>query len=196
MTVEADENESDKRQVRPGLGAQLLEHQPNPEWPHWGRDALDHGHAIFAIASHLRTLALSAWFERLSNWLARYDGFERYVDEGCDPFICVRDCLAKLVASLHRPAGQPEPATTPASGDGLLERVVDAILSQEFLRYVAYWGRGLLHEPGARVWNPLEQPWMEFVEAGREGEELLVWRAHYLPIQPTLAQHRAVLLAS
>lgn len=36
----------------------------------------------------------------------------------------------------------------------------------------------------------------EFVEAGRQGEELLVWRAHYLPIQPTLAQHRAILLAS
>ena len=38
----------------PRLQAQLSAHQANPEWPHFGRDALDHGHAVFTIADHLR----------------------------------------------------------------------------------------------------------------------------------------------
>lgn len=189
-------SDKDKPDIQRRLGKQLNDHTPNPSWPNWGRDALDHGHAIFAIAAHLRTLGLSSWFDRLSAWLGRFDGFEKYVDDGCDPFICVRNVLAEFVM---RPLGE-----RPISLDAfehhepqspLLERVVDAILSQEFLRYVAYWGRGLVHDDDARVWNPLRQPWMDFVESGTAEEELLVWRAYHLPIRPPLAQHRAALLA-
>ena len=173
---------------KPRLSGQVNGHQPNPEWPNWGRDALDHGHAIFAIAAHLRTLGLSSWFERLSAWLARYDGFEKYVDEGCDPFICVRDALAGVVLQIKGGRGQRKRTA-------VLKEVVEVILAQEFLRYVAYWGRGLVHDRDARVWNPLAEPWMEFLEQGADGQELIVWRAFELPLRPSLAQHRAALRA-
>ena len=83
------------------LTSQHEPHTANPHWPHWGRDALDHGHAIFAIAAHLRSMGMEHWLDRLTRWLSHYDGFERYVEEGHDPCVCVRDLLASHVTRLR-----------------------------------------------------------------------------------------------
>lgn len=174
------------------------QHEPllaNPQWPHWGRDPLDHGHAIYAIAAHLRTLGLESWFIRLARWLSHYDGFEHYVEEGHDPCISVRDLLASYVTRWRTPTTAPAAAARPGGEPALKNRVLEDILRLDFIYYRAYWGRGLIHEADARVWNPLAQPWMHFLEIGRPGEELLSWRA-LMPPRPTLAEHRAVLLAN
>ncbi len=175
------------------LTSQHEPHAANPHWPHWGRDALDHGHAIFAIAAHLRSMGMEHWLDRLTRWLSHYDGFERYVEEGHDPCVCVRDLLASHVTRL-RHLFTSEPAQSSGGGPGrLLDTLVHDILQLDFIYYRVYWGRGLVHDRDARVWNPLRQPWMSFLDSGLPGQELISWRAQ-LPPQPSLAQHRAVLM--
>ena len=159
--------------------AQHESHVVNPGWPHWGRDALDHGHALYAIAAHLRSLGLESWLSRLTKWLGNYDGFEHYVDEGHDPCLCVRDLLASYVASCR---SLQSASLTGSPTAHLKSNLVQDILKLEFLYYRVYWGRGLVHDPDARVWNPLEQAWMSFVESGQPEEELFSWRAELDPL--------------
>ncbi len=175
------------------LASQLEPYTANPDWPHWGRDALDHGHAIFAIAGHLRALGLEGWLNRVTQWLGHYDGFEHYVEEGHDPCVCVRDLLATYVARWRHllPGGQP--AGAGITSKPLWNTLVNDILQLDFVYYRVYWGKGLMHDRDARVWNPLKQPWMSFLESGLPGQELISWRAD-LPPKPTLEQHRAVLI--
>lgn len=104
----------------------LSQHEPhrsNPEFPHWGRDELDHSHAIFAIAAHLRTLALEHWTPRIVRWLSFYDGIERWVDPGQEPCLCVRDLLASYVLCL-RSADRPQSMQSPwrTAGSAFLRR--------------------------------------------------------------------------
>ena len=174
------------------LSSQLEPHVANPEWPNWGRDALDHGHAIFAIAAHLRTLGLEHWFARLTKWLSNYDGFEHYVEDGHDPCVSVRDLLASYVTRWRMLQLSPPVVERPSVPCELLSCVINDILKLDFLYYRAYWGKGLYHDEDARAWNPLKQSWMSFVESGRPNETLFSWRA-FLPPKPTLEQHRLVL---
>lgn len=164
---------------------------PAPEWPHWGRDQLDHAHALYAIAAHLRSLGLESWLPRLTRWLGHYDGFEHYVEPEHDPCLCVRDLLAGYV--IGRPATAASMNWLDKPGMSLKMALVQDILKLDFIYYRAYWGRGLVHDPDARVWNPLAQPWMSFVESGGAGQELFSWRAELDP-QPALEEHLAVLL--
>ena len=177
------------------LASQLEPHVANPEWPHWGRDALDHGHAVFAISAHLRTLGLEHWLPRLMRWLSHYDGFERYVEDGHDPCVCVRDLLASYVTRFRVLQSPPLIRTLACHPGELLKSVVNDILRLDIVYYRAYWGRGLYHDQDSRAWNPLNQSWLSFIESGRPGEELFSWRAH-VPPKPTLDQHRTVLLGT
>lgn len=165
-------------------------HVANSGWPNWGRDALDHGHAVFAMAAHLKSLNLTGWITTVVNWLGHFDGFEAYVEEGDDPIIAVRNLLASYVARL-RPGRLLGDLALAAHE--LKQHIVDDLLGMEFLRYRAYWGRGLVHEPDARVWNSLAQPWLEFVESGEPEEQLMVWRSGDRPY-PALDEHRLALL--
>lgn len=174
------------------LSSQLEPHVANSKWPHWGRDALDHGHAIYAIAAHLRVLGLEQWLPRLTHWLSNYDGFEHYVEDGHDPCVCVRDLLASYV-SRFRLLQQPPMPSLACSPSDLLGSVVSDVLRLDIVYYRAFWGRGLYHDPDSRIWNPLTQSWLHFLELGQPGEELFSWRAH-VPPRPTLEQHRAILL--
>ena len=114
----------------------LSQHEPhrsNPEFPHWGRDELDHSHAIFAIAAHLRTLALERWTPRIVRWLSFYDGIERWVDPGQEPCLCVRDLLASYVLCL-RSADRPGRADTATSMD--VSQLKQSIIDDLLVRYV------------------------------------------------------------
>lgn len=148
----------------------------NADWPHWGRDAMDHGHAIFAVAAYLRALGLAQRVDRFIQWLAHYDGFERYVDEGQDPCICVRDVLARHAIQASRTAASCQ--------QQLLWQIVQDILQLDFLRYRAFWGKGALCDGNARVWNPLKQTWLSFIEYHLPGEEIWVWQSDLPPYPP------------
>lgn len=175
----------------PVLRSQYMPQQSNTGWPHWGRDALDHAHAIFAAVSHMHVLGLHAWTGCLVQWLAHYDGFERYADEGHDPCICVRDLLAGY--ALRWGSGHGHEREPVESAHALWRRIVCDILSLDFVRYRAFWGRGLVHEPDARVWNPLKQSWLNFIDFHLPGEELWVWQTDAKP-QPPLHVLREHLL--
>ena len=140
----------------------------NHAFPHWGRDALDHGHAIFAIVSHLQGLKLEAWASRVVHWLSFYDGIERYVDYEHDPCVSVRDLLASYLLNL-RPLGGFNPPFD------LRSAIIRDLVKLEFLRYRAYWGKGLIHDADARIWSPFKQTWLSFLDQGKPDEHLMVF---------------------
>ena len=177
----------------PKAHSQHEPHKCNPEFPHWGRDELDHSHAIFAIAAHLRTLALERWTPRIVRWLSFYDGMERWVDPGQEPCLCVRDLLASYVLCL-RSADRPHKADTAPSTDAnqLKQRIIDDLLCLDFLRYRAYWSRRMAQDGNALVWVPLQQSWLSFVELARPGDELMVYLTD-CRITPPLETHRVFL---
>lgn len=184
----------------PRLQAQLSAHQANPEWPHFGRDALDHGHAVFTIADHLRILGLQAWTNRLLKWLAHYDGFERYVEEDAhDPVLCVRDLLMRHVIGQGQkgpgPVGREHADAQQAWQQECKHLIVNDILRQEFLRYRAFWGANPMPQPISRHWQPMEQSWLSFIENHRPGELLWVWLSPREP-KPSLSLLRAHLLGA
>jgi len=186
----------------PRLQAQLSALQANPEWPHFGRDALDHGHAVFTIVEHLRILGLQTWTNRLVKWLAHYDGFERYVeDDAHDPILCVRDLLMRHVIGQGQRQGHKGPArsnhdpgeTCPVAPQALKSLIVNDILRLEFLRYRAFWGANPVPQSTSRHWQPLTQTWLSFIEHRLPGESLWVWLSPREPL-PSLSLLRAHLL--
>lgn len=177
-TSQDEENGADGSQ-------QYLPHHPNPDFPHWGRDQLDHGHAVFAVVAHLRSLKLEGWAPRIVHWLSFYDGIERWVDLGQEPSVCVRDVLACHV--MRSGAGVPPSKTA------LKQAITEDLLQLEFLCYRAWWGPGMLADGHARVWRPLAQPWLEFIDSERPGDELMVFQTEN-NMDPPLAIHRQFLL--
>lgn len=175
-------------------------HEASEDWPYLGRDALDHGHAIFAIAEHLRSLGLQTWTERLVQWLARYDGFECYVEEDAhDPILSVRDLIMQCVL---RQGSERAEAIAPSSDAGrehrlvaLKHSIVDGILALDFLRYRAFWGPDPVPRRNSRHWQPLKQSWLAFIESRRAGELLWVWLSPREP-EPPLHVLRSHLLAT
>ena len=165
----------------PKAHSQHEPHRSNPEFPHWGRDELDHSHAIFAIAAHLHSLALEHWTPRIVRWLSFYDGIERWVDPGQEPCLCVRDLLAAYVLRQRK-----------AQTASLKQLIIEDLLKLEFLRYRAYWGRGLPQDANALIWRPLQQSWLSFVELARPGDELMVYLTD-CRITPPLETHRVFL---
>ena len=164
-----------KDDLASSLKAQM--HHPrriNAGWPHWGRDEMDHGHAIFAVAAYLRALGLHRQVERFIQWLGHYDGFERYVNEGQDPCMCVRDVLAGY-------ANGCKAAKASGANEELLHKIVQDIARLDFLRYRAFWSTGALCDGHARLWNPLKQTWLSFIEYHLPGEEIWVWQSELQP---------------
>lgn len=173
------------------------QHEPliaNQAFPHWGRDSLDHGHAIFAVSHHLSSLALDDWTARVVRWLSHYDGFERWVDEGHDPCMCVRDLLASYVGRWRSlPSSLEQRPAMACKTSQLKHQIVDDLLKLNFVRYRAFWGRDQVPDETARMWNPLLQPWLSFVESGKPGEGLVVFEA-IQKLHPPLHAHSAFLL--
>lgn len=182
---------------RPRWQAQHCAHQASADWPFLGRDALDHGHAVFAIVGHLGTLGLQAWTSRLLQWLARYDGFERYVEEDAhDPLLCVRDLLLGYVIGQGRAlAAGADAGVGEAASARLRQCIVGDILQLDFVRYRAFWGPEPVPRRGARHWQPLKQTWLSFIESRQAGESLWVWLSPREPM-PSLAALRAHLLGA
>lgn len=141
------------------------------------RTLLDRGHAVFAIAGHLRALGLRSWVGRVVQWLSRYDGLEDYVEPEDEPLVCVRDVLFNHVCRLRQWIAETAPCQTAAETlSQLKNRIIDDLLMLNFVRYAAFWG----HEPVPTDknvrWKPLQQSWLEFLEARQEGDHLWIWQ--------------------
>lgn len=141
------------------------------------RTLLDRGHAVFAIAGHLRALGLRSWVGRVVQWLSRYDGLEDYVEPEDEPLVCVRDVLVNHVCRLRQWIAETAPGQTAAETlSQLKNRIIDDLLTLNFVSYAAFWG----HEPVPTDknvrWKPLQQSWLEFLEARQEGDHLWIWQ--------------------
>ncbi|WP_374008263.1 hypothetical protein [Delftia lacustris] len=178
-----------KADPKPRIESQLKSHQPDPEFPHFGRDALDHSHAIYSIIDHLTTLGLKGWVPQLTKWLAQYDGLEMYAEDEEDPHLCVRQVLANHCSAKNSKDGQPQ-------GEALKARIVEDILELNFIRYRAHWGIDLAPDKHSRKWEPLKMSWFSFLQQGdpeHPTEALHIWITDKFP-RPTFDELRAHLL--
>lgn len=146
---------------QPRLRAQHSNPAPNAGWPHSGRDALDHAHAVYSIVQHLSTLGLASWTSRLLQWLGRYDGLERHLEDWQAPNICVRDVLLRHVCRI--------PGEAAATLDFRVAHarrlaIVQDLLTLDLVRVRAWWGNEHRPEASACFWSPLEQCWLDFIE--------------------------------
>ncbi|QIL80318.1 hypothetical protein G7047_10685 [Diaphorobacter sp. HDW4A] len=160
----------------PCLQSQFKAHEPAPEFPHFGRDALDRNHALYIIIEHLNALGLRDWVPRLTSWLAQYDGLELYAEEEEDQHVCMRQLLLRHRTRIGSPPNE--------SAEQTRCKIVEDIMRLEFVRYRAHWGKDLVADAHSRLWNPLEQSWFNFLQDGnpddpREG--LHIWIMGTLP---------------
>lgn len=137
------------------------------------RSVLDHGHAVFAISAYLRALSLHEWTERFLSWIGRYDGLERYIEPAEEPFLAVRALLLRFVVEVrdwlsHGPLE--------AAVRALKERIVDELLQLDFVRYHAFWDSDPVPSGAARVWQPMQDGWLDFMEQRRAGDVLWIWQ--------------------
>lgn len=172
---------------KPSIESQCKWHQPNPEFPNFGRDALDRGHAIYSIIEHLNTLGLKDWVPQFTHWLSQYDGLEMYAEDEEDPALCVRQVLAAYCA---RDSDSRE------QGGALKTKIVADILELNFVRYRAHWGVDLVPDEQSRKWEPLKMSWFEFLQQGdpeHPTEALHIWISDKFP-RPTFDELREHLL--
>ncbi|MFE1574121.1 hypothetical protein ACFIQG_20280 [Comamonas odontotermitis] len=122
--------------ITPSIESHLRQHLPRPDlqFPHYGRDASDHSHAVYSIIGHLAALGLTDWVPRLTMWLSRYDGLELYAEDEEDPHLCVRQVLANHCARVLDQGKQNET---------LKAQIVEDLLQLTFVRYRAHWGTDL-----------------------------------------------------
>ena len=135
-----------------------------PEWPHWGRDTMDHGHAIFCIARQLSLLDLRDWTPTIVHWLGMYDGLEMHLPPEDDPFGAVLKVLVDFVVNVRNVS------TTTLQRTQRKAAIVNDLLDQQFIFWRANWSDRRTKIP--REWHPLKQSWMAFIESGETAEEL------------------------
>ena len=101
-------------------------------------------------------------------------------------YVTVNDCANVTLAVGASPA-------MACKTSQLKHQIVDDLLKLNFVRYRAFWGRDQVPDETARMWNPLLQPWLSFVESGKPGEGLVVFEA-IQKLHPPLHAHSAFLL--
>ena len=95
---------------------------------------------------------------------------------------------------LHRNQEHPEDRVGSSfEASQLKHQIVSGFMKLNFVRYRAFWGRDQVPDETARVWNPLAQPWLSFVESGLPGEGLVVFEATQ-KLNPPLHAHSSFLL--
>lgn len=147
------------------------QHLPQPvcsDPPYLGRDPLDRGCAIFAIAESLQQLGLASKTNLLLRWLGRFEGLEQHLEDESDPIVRVRLILLQHVAD--QPAMQhiSEPQR-----QRNWHSLVTQLVEQPFAQTCGDWGRDGI---ASRIkWNPIEQSFMDFLALGQPGEELSIW---------------------
>ena len=152
----------------PHLHSQHIQQRANSDPPFLGRDPLDRGCSIFAIADSLQLLGLASKTNPLMRWMGRFEGLEQHLEEELDPILSVRSILLQLVADHPKMPHVPKPQQE-KNWHGFVMRVV----AQSFVHTCGDWGRDGI---ASRIkWDPLQQSFMDFLALGQPGEELSIW---------------------
>ncbi|MGY8589370.1 hypothetical protein QRO08_11935 [Paracidovorax citrulli] len=152
----------------PSLFSQHMPVRPCEDPPYLGRDVMDRGCAVYAIVDGLAQLGLADKVAALLHWLGRFEGLEKHLEEELDPTLCVRQIVLQQAAETPLAARQKA-----SSRDSSWRNIVGAILEQPFVHTCSDWSG-----PDLRprvVWDPLAQPFLEFLAEGREGEDMATW---------------------
>ena len=174
--------------MKQSIESQFKLHQPDLAFPHFGRDAQDHSHALYSIIALLCSMGLQAWVPQLTRWLGQYDGLEMYTEHEEDPHWCVRQILLN-----HRNACTKGQAL---DEQALKTSIVEDILELNFVRYRAHWGNDLVPDEASRKWEPLKTDWFSFLKQGdpeHPTEALHIWMTEKYP-RPSLTELRTYLL--
>ncbi|AVS67410.1 hypothetical protein C8245_18550 [Paracidovorax avenae] len=152
----------------PSLFSQHMPVRPCEDPPYLGRDVMDRGCAVYAIVDGLAQLGLADKVATLLRWLGRFEGLEKHLEEELDPVLGVRQVV------LQQAADTPIPALEATSTrEACWRSIVHAILEQPFVHTCSDWSG-----PDLRpriVWDPLQQPFLEFLAEGRAGEDMATW---------------------
>lgn len=163
----------------PRLRDQFEAPRPDPCYPHFGRDEMDHAHAIFCIAQSLASLGLSDWLPRLVQWLGHYDGLETMLEDQDDPAICVRQVLLQHVVDRSK----IQQAGRRLDAESLKRAIVQDLMKLDFVSFRAYLGEVGQHRT---YWEPLKQSWLRFREGRLSEEHLGGWYTEN--VQPIVQQ--------
>lgn len=152
----------------PLLRSQHLPQPVSSDPPFLGRDPLDRGCAIFAIAESLQQLGLAHQTNRLLRWLGRFEGLEQHLEDESDPVVRVRLVLLQHVAD------QPvRHHVTEAQQARNWHSLVIQLVAQPFAQTCGDWGRDGIR---SRIkWDPMQHSFMTFLALGQPGEELSIW---------------------
>lgn len=140
---------------------------PQLQFPFLGRVPLDRSGAVFTIIETLKQLGQERRTSTLMCWLGRFDGLEMHLEEEHDPLLCVRQLLLSFVVT-HTSLEYARPTRQAACW----KQIVQSILRLDFVHSHSSWGTDT--KPRL-VWNPMAQPWLEFLNEGRAGEALTTW---------------------
>ncbi len=140
---------------------------PQLQFPFLGRVPLDRSGAVFTIIETLKQLGQERRTSTLMCWLGRFDGLEMHLEEEHDPLLCVRQLLLSFVVT-YTSLEYARPTRQAACW----KQIVQSILSLDFVQSHSSWGTDT--KPRL-VWNPMAQPWLEFLKEGRAGETLTTW---------------------
>jgi hypothetical protein len=153
----------------PHLHSQHIQQRANSDPPFLGRDPLDRGCSIFAIADSLQLLGLASKTNPLMRWLGRFEGLEQHLEEELDPILSVRSILLQLVADHPKMPHVPKPQQE-KNWHSFVMRVV----AQPFVQTCGDWGRDGI---ASRIkWDPLQQSFMDFLALGQPGRSCLSGR--------------------
>lgn len=152
----------------PHLRSQHIQQRACSDPPFLGRDPLDRGCAIFAIAESLQQLGLAHKTNLLLRWLGRFEGLEQHLEDDSDPVVSVRLILLQHVAD--QPAIEH---VSQAQQERNWHKLVLQIMAQPFVQTCGDWGRDGIT---SRIkWDPLQHSFMDFLALGLPGEELSIW---------------------
>ena len=127
------------------------------------RSVRDAQHAPYLVAAFLHELGQTDWIPRVFGFLRMYDGVARWMEEGM-PEACVIAYLDLLQeVNRKRQNGPQVPAEDPAA---LRFRLAAVLTNSPVMQLGARWKleRRFKDVPMEIAWNPLEQPWLAFLE--------------------------------
>jgi hypothetical protein len=125
------------------------------------RSVRDAQHAPYLVAAFLHELGQTDWIPRVFGFLRMYDGVARWMEDGMPEATVI--AYLDLLQEVNRKRQRTMPAEDPAA---MRFRLAAVLTNSAVTHFSARWKleRRFEDVPMEIVWNPLEQPWLAFLE--------------------------------
>jgi hypothetical protein len=125
------------------------------------RSVRDAQHAPFLVASFLHELGLTDWIPCVFGYLRMYDGVARWMEDGMPEATVI--AYLDLLQEVNR---KRQSSTPPEDPSALRFRLAAVLTNSPLTQFGAKWKleRRFKDMPMEICWNPLDQPWLSFLE--------------------------------